>query len=94
MEIYICIYTFIYELFTSYIDTYFKYLLLLADLTFSSLYSVFWCRDDFFIDYNFCQQCYLIMETVSNLLFQNALFIAQVSFKKQFSLIFETQLLL
>lgn len=34
------------------------------------------------------------METVSNLLFQNALFIAQVSFKKQFSLIFETQLLL
>lgn len=94
MEIYICMYTFIYEPFISYIDTYFKCFLLFADLTPSSLYSVFWCRDDFLIGDNFCQQYYLIMETVSNLLFQNALFIAQVSFKKQFSLIFETQLLL
>ena len=93
MEIYICIYTFIYEPFIGYIDTYFKYFCLFADLNFSSLYSVFWCRDDFLIGASFCQQYYLIMETVSNL-FQNALFIAQVSFKKQFSLIFEIQLLL
>ena len=34
-------YTFIYEPFISYIDTYFKCFLLFADLTPSSLYSVF-----------------------------------------------------
>ena len=34
------------------------------------------------------------MEIVSNLFFQNALFIAQVSFEKQFLPIFETPLLL